>query len=91
MRKGALSNTREGVSPMKKIHKVFLFTVEDVAEKLGCSRYTVERYIRSGKLRATKLGRVTYVSDSNLTNFLEGYTPERGAELEDDETKDKSA
>lgn len=45
------------------------YTPYEVAEKLKVSYMTVYRWIRSGKLRATKLGRQYRISNQELTNF----------------------
>lgn len=50
-----------------------IYTVDDVAKYLGCTRGTVRNYIRRGKLRAIKVGgaRLVRVTESALRSFVE--------------------
>ena len=47
-----------------------LFTIEETAGMLRVSRRSVNRYIESGKLKASKIGSWR-ISESDLKNFLE--------------------
>lgn len=47
------------------------YTPKEVAEILKLSDYTIGDYIRSGKLKAIKFGRVWRISESQLKQFLE--------------------
>lgn len=47
------------------------YTSKEVAEILKLSNYTIGDYIRSGKLKAIKFGRVWRVSENQLKQFLE--------------------
>ena len=47
------------------------YTSKEVAEILKLSNYTIGQYIRSGKLKAIKFGRVWRVSENQLKQFLE--------------------
>ena len=47
-----------------------LLTIEEVAEILRVSSRSVNRYIESGRLKASKLG-VWRIKRSDLDNFLE--------------------
>jgi len=47
-----------------------LLTIEEVAEILRVSSRSVNRYIKSGRLKASKLG-VWRIKRSDLDNFLE--------------------
>jgi len=47
-----------------------LLTIEEVAEILRVSSRSVNRYIESGRLKASKLG-VWRIKQSDLDNFLE--------------------
>ena len=47
------------------------YTSKEVAEILKLSNYTIGEYIRSGKLKAIKFGRVWRVSENQLKQFLE--------------------
>ena len=47
------------------------YTSKEIAEILKLSNYTIGEYIRSGKLKAIKFGRVWRVSENQLKQFLE--------------------
>jgi len=47
------------------------FTVEQVAKKLQIHWQTVLTYIKSGKLKALKLGRGYRIDPKDLENFIE--------------------
>lgn len=47
-----------------------LLTIEEVAEILRVSTRSVNRYIESGKLKASKIG-VWRIKESDLNTFLE--------------------
>jgi len=48
-------------------------TVQEVAKKLRVSERTIMRYIKSGKLRASKLGQWR-IQEGDLENFFKKYT-----------------
>lgn len=50
------------------------FTPEQVADILQVHPYTVLKFIRQGKLKAVKLGRVYRIKQSEVENFLEAQT-----------------
>lgn len=47
------------------------YTVEQVSNILNVHPKTVQRYIREGKLRATKIGKSWRITRHNLSNFTE--------------------
>ena len=47
-----------------------LFTLEEVAEQLGCSRRTLARRIREGALPRVVDGRIVRVRESDLQRYL---------------------
>ena len=47
-----------------------ILTPEQVAERLQVHPFTVLKFIRQGKLRASKLGRVYRIRENDLTLFL---------------------
>lgn len=51
-----------------------VYTVEEVAEKLSVSIRTVYNYIKSGNLKAAKIGKYWRVTEENLRSFLDQYT-----------------
>ncbi len=52
------------------------YTVEQIAEMLNIHPKTIQRYIREGKLRATKIGKAWRVSGHDLSCFTEGFETE---------------
>ena len=49
-----------------------LLTPEEVADRLHISRLTVGNWLRSGKIRGVKVGRLWRVRESDLEAFLKG-------------------
>lgn len=47
-----------------------ILTPEQVSERLQVHPFTVLKFIRQGKLRASKLGRVYRIRENDLTLFL---------------------
>ncbi len=45
-------------------------TVQDVADRLGVSVFTIRRYIRAGKLRAVRLEAAYRISREDIGEFL---------------------
>lgn len=48
------------------------YLVEDLAKILPLTKNTVRMYIRKGRLRGRKLGKLFYVSNTDLRKFLDG-------------------
>ena len=49
-----------------------LYPIEEAAQKLGrVSRHTVVAWLSQGRLRRTKVGRRTMISESELKRFLD--------------------
>jgi excisionase family DNA binding protein len=62
-----------------------LYSVEQAAIKLGgISKYTVEVWLSKGRLRRTKIGRRTMISESELQRFIDGI-PLAAIERKEDE------
>jgi excisionase family DNA binding protein len=49
-----------------------MFTVPEVAQRLGRSPETIRRWIRAGKLRASKVGTQHAIDEADLAAFLRG-------------------
>lgn len=47
-----------------------IYTVKEVADLLKVSKMTISRYIQSGKLKSSKLGRMYRIADDDLRKFL---------------------
>ncbi|HUF54756.1 MAG TPA: helix-turn-helix domain-containing protein [Dehalococcoidia bacterium] len=60
-----------------------LLTVAEVAERLRIHPMTVRRHIKSGKLRATRVGRSVRVPEDSLDEVA--YTPAPARELTEEE------
>ena len=48
------------------------YLVEDLAKILPLTKNTIRMYIRKGRLRGQKLGKLFYVSNTDLRKFLDG-------------------
>ncbi|MBF0914043.1 helix-turn-helix domain-containing protein [Candidatus Gracilibacteria bacterium] len=48
---------------------MYTYTRQDVAELLGISTRSVDRYIKAGKLRAKKEGKIVYVNNEDVKNL----------------------
>jgi len=55
--------------------EIELLKVEDISQALDVNMETIRRYIRTGKLKAQKIGRRYYVSKDNFKAFTDGGTP----------------
>jgi len=57
---------------MIKLPTVTAYTVDEVAEILHRSQQAVRAQIKSGKLKAQKVGRAWYVTEKTLTELVTG-------------------
>jgi len=48
------------------------YTVKEVMELLNMCDETIYRYIRSGKLKATRLGKQWRINENNLNELMQG-------------------
>ena len=55
-----------------KIRGEKYYLVEDLVNILPLTKNTIRKYIRKGRLRGQKLGKLFYVSNSDLRVFLDG-------------------
>ena len=51
--------------------EIKVYTVDEVAELLQVTRTTVYAYIKSGKLKAKKIGKYYRITEENLRAFLD--------------------
>lgn len=56
--------------------EVKVYTLEEIAEILHVTRRTLYNYVKDGKLKAIKLGRVWRVTEDALKEFLSTGTEE---------------
>ena len=54
-----------------------MLKVEDLAKVFDCNKETIRRYVRTGKLKARKIGKRYWVSRENLKAFTNGVTSTR--------------
>ncbi len=54
-----------------------LLTPQQVAERLQISRLTVIWYLRTGRIRGRKVGRLWRITEDDLHTFIEGSAAER--------------
>jgi excisionase family DNA binding protein len=52
-----------------------LFSIEEVAERLGMSRYTIAEWLRSGRLKGRRIGRFWRVKENDLEAFIDNPPP----------------
>lgn len=57
---------------MIKLDRVTAYTLREAAEIMHVSYQTVRKLVLSGKLRAQKVGRMWYVTDKTLEEFILG-------------------
>lgn len=55
---------------MKKVFGMNLYTLEEVGQLLGVLPTTCRKYVKEGKLKASVIGGVKYVSESSLREYL---------------------
>ena len=55
-----------------KIRGEKYYLVEDLVSILPLTKNTIRKYIRKGRIRGQKLGKLFYVSNSDLRAFLDG-------------------
>ncbi|MDW4362510.1 helix-turn-helix domain-containing protein [Staphylococcus saprophyticus] len=48
------------------------YTLKEIEDNLRISNRTLRRYIKSGKLKAVKIGGKYVVSESNYNDFISG-------------------
>lgn len=57
---------------MIRIGKKGFYLVDDLVKILPITSLTIREYLRKGKIKGRKIGRLWYVSEGNLVAFLEG-------------------
>lgn len=62
---------------MKTVLGVTVFTALETAELLHVSERTIRNYIKSGRLKAQKIGGDWAISEDNIKAFLNGSKSER--------------
>jgi excisionase family DNA binding protein len=54
-----------------------LFSVEEVAERLGMSKWTITDWLKAGRLKGSKIGKFWRVKESDLEAFIDHPPPLR--------------
>lgn len=52
--------------------KITQYTVKDIMEKLSISKVTALKLIKSGQLKAVRIGRQYWINEEDFIAFLEG-------------------
>lgn len=51
-----------------------IYTVQEIAEILGISRKTIQKYVRQGDIKAIRLGNQLRIKEQAFMDFLESKT-----------------
>ncbi|MDD4110098.1 MAG: helix-turn-helix domain-containing protein [Clostridia bacterium] len=51
-----------------------IYTVQEIAEILGISRKTIQKYVRQGDIKAIRLGNQLRITEQAFMDFLESKT-----------------
>jgi len=54
-----------------RMNKIKFFTTEEIELMLPISVQAIRQYIRSGRIHGIKIGRLYYISNASLNEFLE--------------------
>lgn len=46
------------------------YDIDGIVEKIGVGKFTVRSYVRSGKLKAVKVGRRYWIDEKELSNLF---------------------
>lgn len=57
------------------------FTTEQVAKMLQVHPFTILKFIRNGKLKGMKLGRMYRITESNMKEFIESQSTQKPNKL----------
>ena len=52
-------------------NEITVYDLKDLSKKLKISVRTLREYIKNGKLKAKKIGKAYYITESNLMAFLD--------------------
>ena len=55
-------------------NEIPVYDLKDLSKKLKISIRTLRKYVKSGKLKAKKVGKAYYVTEPNLMAFLDPDT-----------------
>ena len=69
---------------MKEILGINLYNYEEVAALLGIHQTSVTRYVKEGRLTSTMIGKVKYISEQEIKNFVLGKANKAETKTEED-------
>jgi len=52
-----------------------MYDIIELSEMLHVTPLTIKRYLKNGRMQGVKIGRKWYVSENNLSDFLNGKQP----------------
>lgn len=56
---------------MEEIEGKNFYTINELAERLKVSRYTIQRYVYSGRLKAIKVRRMVYITEESYNSLFD--------------------
>jgi len=65
-----------------------LFSIAEVAERLGMSKDTIHNWIKAGRLKASRIGRFWRIRERDLEAFIDHPPPMRPQAQAERETDD---
>lgn len=69
---------------MKEVLGINLYNYEEVAALLGIHQTSVTRYVKEGRLTSTTIGKVKYISEQEIKNFVLGKANKAETKTEED-------
>lgn len=69
---------------MKEVLGINLYNYEEVAALLGIHQTSVTRYVKEGRLTSTMIGKVKYISEQEIKNFVLGKANKAETKTEED-------
>ena len=53
------------------IENIKFYTIPEVADALGVTPQTIRQYIKTGRLKAKRIGRPYFITEKSIKEFLE--------------------
>jgi len=72
----ALDNHKKALKNNPHLNNRSHLTIQQTRERLQCSKSTVHKLIREGKLKFAKIGRKTLIEEASIDLFLKEQTPD---------------
>jgi len=61
---------KEFIMATIQIEGMTYYDIDGIVEKIGVGKFTVRGYVRSGKLKAVKVGRRYWIEEKELSNLF---------------------